>query len=234
MKAMIFAAGFGTRLYPLTKTTPKALIKVQGKPLLDHCIYKLINLGIKEIVINVHHFAEQIIAYVNSNHYPITVHISHEKKNLFDTGGGLKYAASFFDKSPILLYNVDIISNINLVDLINYHKEKEAIATLVVRNRKTKRYLLFNELNKLIGWENIQTKEQILNFPDQNYTALAFNGIHIIETEIFKYMPNKNIFSMIELYLEVSKRRSIIAFEDSKSDWLDVGKIADLNYLNNQ
>ena len=234
MKAMIFAAGIGTRLLPLTEKTPKALIKVQGKPLIDHCINKLINSGVDEIVINVHHFAEQIIEHIHNKQYNIPIHISHEKDNLLDTGGGLKYAAAFFKDSPMLLYNVDIISNLNLSELINFHNRKKPMATLVDRNRKTSRYLIFNETDELIGWKNIQTNEQILNFPNQKQIALAFSGIHIVEPEIFKLMPDKSKFSMIELYLEASKNHSIIAYKDAESDWLDVGKIDDLNYLNNQ
>ncbi len=232
MNAMIFAAGLGSRLYPLTKYKPKALVEVQGKPLLDHCIQKLSGIGVHKIVVNVHHFAPQILAHINKSDYEIPIIISYEKDKLLETGGGLKFASKYLLDGPTLLYNVDILSNIDLNGLIEFHSRHKPMASLVVRNRDTQRYLLFDSSKRLIGWKNIKTQECINHFPKLDFSSLAFSGIHIIDPEIFSFMPDKDKFSMIELYLELSKQHNILAFVDEKSNWVDVGKPDDLNKMN--
>ncbi|MCP4553433.1 MAG: NTP transferase domain-containing protein [Bacteroidetes bacterium] len=234
MKAMIFAAGLGTRLYPITLHKPKALIEVQGKPLLMHAIEKLQNSGIEEIIINIHHFPDQIINFIESNSFQIPIQISDERDILLDTGGGLKNAGSFLKKETFLLYNVDILSDINLSELILFHQKNKPLATLVVRNRVTKRYLLFDKNNILGGWENIESGEQILIKKKKraDLKPYAFSGIHILDPDIFKLMPDKKIFSMIELYLKLGGSNKICAFIDTKSNWIDVGKIEQLKKLN--
>ena len=167
MKAMIFAAGLGSRLKPLTDTKPKALIEVAGKPMLEHVILKLKASGFNEIVINVHHFADQILDFLQANHnFGVDIHISDETEELLDTGGGLEKAGKYFisscheDKNGILLHNVDILSNCNLQDLIRFHQQTpDVYATMLVSRRITSRYLLFDDNNLLCGWINKTTGE---------------------------------------------------------------------------
>ncbi len=234
MKAMIFAAGLGTRLQPITTRIPKALVKVQGKALLEHAIEKLISEGIDEIIINVHHFPDQIIEFIYSKSFDIPIQISDEREQLLDTGGGLKKAKDFFDNKAFLVYNVDILSDINLSDPICFHLQNKSLATLVVRNRDTKRYLLFDKNNTLSGWENRETGEQIIVHEKDEYIPLAFSGIHIIDPRIFDLMPEKEHFSMIELYLTLAESYTIMAYIDQNSSWVDVGKIEQLEKLNGE
>src|SRR5690606_32019928 len=154
MKAMIFAAGMGTRLKPLTDTIPKALVPVGGKPLLQHIIEKLKRFGFNEIIINIHHFGQQIIDFVQENNsFDIRIEFSDEREQLLDTGGGIKKAAWFFDDNkPFLVHNVDILSNIDLQELYHFHLKNNTIATLLCSIRQTSRYLLFDTDNHLRGW----------------------------------------------------------------------------------
>jgi NDP-sugar pyrophosphorylase family protein len=230
MKAMVFAAGLGTRLKDETSLKPKALVEVGGKTLLSHAIEKLKKSGITEIVINVHHFADQVIQYVNSNDFGIKIHISDERDLLLDTGGGLKKVACFLSgNEPILIYNVDILSNINLSLVKKQHLESGALATLTVRKRETQRYLKFNN-KQLTGWINKKTGETKISLPEvfENSEEMAFSGIHIVQPEIFKMMPETERFSIIDLYLELAKTQKIMAFYDDSDLWIDVGKPEEL------
>ena len=159
--AMIFAAGLGTRLYPLTADRPKALVEVCGKPLLEHVINKLTSNGFDKIVINVHHFADKIISFINDNNFNADIRISDERQELLDTAGGLKFAEPLFQGADnILMYNVDILSDIDLKKLYQYHAEHGALATLAVKRRETSRYFIFDENNmQLVGWKDIGTGE---------------------------------------------------------------------------
>jgi len=231
MKAMIFAAGLGTRLHPITLNMPKALVEVRGKALLEHAIDKLVSSGIQEIIINIHHFPDQIKSFIESKKFEVPIQISDERDKLLDTGGGLKKVASFFDSKAFLLYNVDILTDIDLPEVIKFHKESNAITTLVVRDRKTKRYLLFDKEKTLCGWKNIETGQEIIFKKETNLTPLAFSGIHIIEPKVFDLMPESDKFSMIDLYMEIGKHNPIKAYIDSQSDWVDVGKIEQLKEL---
>lgn len=234
MKALIFAAGLGTRLKPLTDTMPKAMVPVAGKPLLQHVIEKLKAAGFTEIIINVHHFAEQIIDFVRSNNnFGIRIEFSDEREKLLDTGGGIKKAAWFFDDGkPFLVHNVDILSNIDLSSLYNTHLKNRPAASLVVSSRKTSRYLLFDKNQHLKGWINEQTgeiKSPALQINPTDYTKLAFSGIHILEPSIFKYMdtfPGK--FSIIDFYLSVCDKVNICSHTPQNLNLLDVGKLNSL------
>lgn len=227
MKAMIFAAGLGTRLLNETFDKPKALVQIGGKTLLQHVIEKLKNEGIEEIVINVHHFSELVIKFISENDFGIPVNISDETGELLDTGGGLKKAAPFFEgNSPVIIYNVDILSNLNLQLLINEHLKSGAIATLVVRNRETQRYFKFDTDKRLVGWLNKKTGETKISTPlnFENSVEMAFSGIHIIQPELFKLMPNKSKFSITGFYLELAKTQLIKGYFDNSELWMDVGK----------
>ena len=225
MRAMILAAGLGTRLQPLTNNIPKALIKIRDKTLLEIAIDNLLNNGFDKIIINVHHFAEKVIQFISQNFYNADITISDESEKLLDTGGGLKKAAWFFDdKKPFLLYNVDIVSNLNLKTLYQFHLNSKAITTLAVRERNSDRYLLLNSDNKLCGWKNIKTKEVISYCNINNLNQFTFSGIHIIDPKIFTLMPDDDIFSMIDVYLNIMKENIISGYVDHDSFWMDVGK----------
>ena len=194
MKAMIFAAGLGTRLKPLTDHMPKALVPVAGKPMLEHVIGKLKAAGFNEIVINVHHFANQIIDFLKEkNNFGIQIWISDETEELLDTGGGIKKAAHFFDE-PFLVHNADILSNVDLRTLYEHHLTSGNDATLLVSPRKTVRYLLFNDGNRLCGWVNkdtLQTKPEGFVYQPEVQKEYAFGGIHIISPTLFNYMGDE-------------------------------------------
>jgi len=230
MRAMILAAGLGTRLKPITNNIPKALVKISGTTLLEIGIKKLKTQGISDIIVNVHHFAEQIKKFLTVNYnFGINISISDETEKLLDTGGGLKKAIWFFDDGkPFLLHNVDVISNINLETLYSFHLNSNAIATLAVRERESSRYLLFNSENILRGWKNIRTNKIISSEDVKSLREYAFSGIHIIDPKIFPSMPDGDIFSMIDLYLKVMKSKNICSYVDKDSFWMDVGNLESL------
>ena len=231
ISAMIFAAGLGTRLYPLTADKPKAMVEYQGKTLLEWAIQKLIDSGIEHIVINTHHFSDQIIEYVKSHQYSATIEISNESEQLMDTAGGLKMAASWFTESDhILLYNVDIISNIDLNLLINHHITNNHLATLAVRKRETSRYLLFDsQTMQLCGWKNEKTGEVIWSRETTTPVSLGFSGIHIVQKEILKLIPENQKLSFTPLYLELANKYPISGYLHNHDDWKDMGKWEDFN-----
>jgi NDP-sugar pyrophosphorylase family protein len=227
MKAMIFAAGLGTRLQNETAAKPKALVEVAGKPLLWHAVSKLKNAGISDVVVNVHHFAGQVIEYIRNTDFGIRVQISDERELLLETGGGLKKAASFFTGTePILIYNVDILSNLDLSKLVAEHLKSGAIATLAVRKRETNRYFKFDAEKQLVGWINKNTGETKISRHADFDTAeeLAFSGIHVVQPEIFSLMPEIERFSITDFYLDVAKTHTIKGFYDTSDLWIDVGK----------
>ncbi len=227
MKAMIFAAGLGTRLKPETLTKPKALVEVGVKPLLQHAIEKLKSEGITEIVVNVHHFSSLVVSFLEKNNFGIPVHISDETDKLLDTGGGLKKAAHFFKtKEPILVYNVDILASLNVQQLLKEHLSSNALVTLAVRNRETQRYLKFDKNKQLVGWINKKTGETKISRPEnfESSIEMAYSGIHIVNPEIFSLMPDTDRFSVTDFYLELSKTKSIKGYFDNSKVWLDVGK----------
>lgn len=227
MKAMILAAGLGTRLKPFTDNHPKALARVNGKTLLQRNIEYLAQFGIIEIIINVHHFANQIIDIVNANNgFGSKISISDETREVLETGGGLKKASWYFEKEnePFVVMNVDILTDMNLAEMIKQHKKEKPLATLAVTTRFTSRYFLFDELNHLCGWKNTKTNEQKISRESEERNPKAFSGIHVISPEIFSLIKMKGKFSMVDVYLELSKSHFISAFDHSNSKFIDVGK----------
>jgi NDP-sugar pyrophosphorylase family protein len=223
MKAMILAAGLGTRLKPFTDNHPKALAVVNNKTLLQRNIEYLQSFGITEVVVNVHHFADQIISAVEKNNgWGSRVFISDETSEVLETGGGLKKAMDFFknEKEPFVLMNADILTDLDLAKMKADHDTNKPLATLAVRDRSTSRYLLFDETNTLCGWLNEKTGEQ-KGVPG---TKKAFSGIHIISPEIFPLITEEGKFSMIDLYLRLAKDYSIKGFDHSETKFTDVGK----------
>lgn len=231
MKALIFAAGLGTRLRPLTNDRPKALVEVHGKPLLAHVIEKLRKAGYTEVVINVHHFGEQIIDYIAK--HPIEgmkFIISDERTELLDTGGGIRQAGSLFtqDGHPFLIHNVDIFSNLDIKEFYTKYPTTEG-ATLLVSERKTSRYLLFNPNdNRLVGWTNIQTGEVKSPYPNlrvEDCCMYAFAGIHLFSQSLLQWMKDwPSRFSIIDFYLSVADRVPIIGVPKDELQLIDVGK----------
>lgn len=230
MKAMIFAAGLGTRLKPLTDTIPKALVPISGKPLLEHVIEKLKDSGFDEIIINIHHFPNQIIEFLKAhNNFGIRIEISDERNLLLDTGGGLKKASWFFDDDkPFLVHNVDILSNIDLKSLYNEHLRSGAIGTLTVSKRETFRYFLFDDDERLCGWINEKTgeiKPKTLKKPAL-FHKLAFSGIQILSPKIFDLMDNTDeVFSITNFYIDKCKEYYFRGYEPEEYKMIDVGKI---------
>jgi NDP-sugar pyrophosphorylase family protein len=227
MKAFILAAGLGTRLKPFTEHAPKALVEVNGKLLLQRLIEKLKQDGCAEIVINVHHFAEQVIDFLNGNqNFGIHIQISDEREQLLDTGGALLKAQSFLENEPcFLVHNVDILSDISFSKFAEHHVKSGALATIAVRNRTTDRKFLFNESLQLKGWQNSKTNKNILlGTSSETLTPLAFSGIHIINSDIFKHIKQSGKFSIVETYLDLAKTFDIRGFQHDDDMWLDVGK----------
>jgi Nucleoside-diphosphate-sugar pyrophosphorylase involved in lipopolysaccharide biosynthesis/translation initiation factor 2B, gamma/epsilon subunits (eIF-2Bgamma/eIF-2Bepsilon) len=235
MKSLIFAAGLGTRLKPLTDTMPKALVPINGTPLLEFVLRKLIASGFDEIIINVHHFADQIIDFVKQNNsFGVRIEISDERDALLETGGGIKKASWFFDDcEPFLVHNVDILSNIDLGELYNYHLSHNGIATVVVSNRDTARYLLFDNTLRLNGWTNIKTGEVKSPFETLDVSScqqLAFSGIHVISPKVFDLMSSwDGKFSVIDFYLDIAAKETIKGFVPENLKMIDVGKIDSLH-----
>ena len=224
---MIFAAGLGTRLKPYTNNKPKALVELAGKTLLERAIVKLKNLGVDRIVINVHHFADLIEDFLEeNNNFGMDIRISDERDELLDTGGGLKKAKPLFipDK-PILIYNVDILSTIDLKKFINQHVSSKALVSMVMRNRESSRYLYFNKDNQLTGWMNNKTNERKVARSDMDESdPLAFSGIHVVNPGLFDLIKEEGKFSIIDLYLRLAKTEKMLAYKDQSDVWFDLGK----------
>ena len=228
MQAMILAAGLGTRLKPITDELPKALVEVNGKTLLEIAIRNLIENDFRRIIINVHHFAEKVKDFINNNTFAADIFISDESDLLLDTGGGIKHAKKFFDNSPILVHNVDIISNLNLKEFYQYHISDDSVASLVVSNRKSNRYLLFNEADILCGWQDVNKDEKIIVREDSKLNQLAFNGIHILNPHLIDSFPDEKVFSVIKAYLKIAGTEDIHAYVSNDIKWIDVGKVDSL------
>lgn len=227
MKAMILAAGLGTRLKPLTDNKPKALVEIKGKTLLEIAINKLKKHGFTDIIINVHHFANQIIEFLKkNNNFNINIQVSDETSMLLDTGGGIFNAKWFFKKEKaFLVYNVDIISDIDLKELYEFHIMTEAIATLAVKNRETSRQLLFDTANNLCKWRNVLTEEEIIAREafGQDY-PFAFSGIHVLSSKIFDLIEERGCFSIIDVFLKLAKDYEIKSYNHNNTSWKDMGR----------
>lgn len=238
--AFILAAGLGTRLAPLTHKIPKALVEVRGIPMLERVIQHLKETGINNIVINVHHHAERIIEFLQENeNFGVDITISDETTNLLDTGGAIVKAAPYFmDFDDIIFHNADILTDINLVEMLKYHKSKIADATLLVSHRSSSRYLYFDkDSQRLNGWQNTKDGRTLpTGFrPESNsdLRALAFAGVHIFSTKLIKdlkeYAPSE-VFSIIPFYADICKERRILGYvPDEKYQWFDIGSLSKLN-----
>lgn len=237
MKAMILAAGLGTRLKPFTDNHPKALALVNGKTLIQRNIEYLIKYGICEIIINLHHFAGQIVDFLEkNNNFNCKIAFSNESNKLLETGGGLKKASWFFQNpEPFILMNVDILTDMNINHMLEFHLHNKAIVTLAVSTRSTARYFLFDKDSRLCGWRNVSTGHQQIVRENEIFFEKAFSGIHIISPKIFPYLhsnpeaedPEK--FSIVDSYLEITKSENIICFDHSGYKLIDVGKPESIN-----
>ena len=227
---MILAAGLGTRLKPFTDKHPKALAMVNGKSLLQRNIEYLQKIGITEVLVNVHHFADQIIdAATTNNGWGSTVTISDETDAVLETGGGLKKAAWYFkNETSFLLINADILTNLDLDALVVQHTNTGALATLAVSDRNSSRYFLFDEAGKLCGWKNQNTGEyKPVHLNDSNTEHLhakAFSGIQVIDTKLLALMQREGKFSMVDVYLDLCATNTILAYDHTGATLLDVGK----------
>jgi len=235
MNAMIFAAGLGTRLKPLTDSIPKALVEVNGITMLEHSINLLTKHGAKKIVVNVHHHADQIINFINSrNYFGIEMVISDERDELLDTGGGLWKARTELENAgPFLVLNADILSNIDLSRMMDQHLKTNAMATLAVRERKeSSRQLLFSENGNLGGWKNLKSGAEIIFQNNGKLVPLAFSGIHIISPDWFELNNKSGKFSIIDSYLELGKSNSIKSYRHDEDYWFDIGSLSKLSAAN--
>ncbi len=222
---MILAAGLGTRLRPFTESHPKALFPVDGKPLLLHALEHVRTAGISEVIVNVHHFAGQIIDYLRENrNFGMEIEISDETGQLLETGGGVKKASWFFEGAgAALVRNADILSDLDLNSLIGQHQATGALATLAVRDRVTSRYFLFDENDRLCGWENRKSGEKVLCCDYTGLKPLAFSGIQVLDPAIFSLIAEEGSFSLTALYLRLAASQNIRGFADNGSLWRDVG-----------
>ncbi len=230
MKAMILAAGLGTRLRPLTDDRPKALVEVAGRTMLEITLARLRAIGIREVIVNAHHLAGMIAEYLKTNdNFGMSVEVSREEI-LLDTGGGLKNAAHFFlanssePEGPFILHNVDVISTIDFPRMLQFHLENRALATLAVRSRKSSRYLLFDHQLQLCGRRSGDDGKTELVRPSQHTQTLAFCGIHIISPRLFAKMTEEGVFSIIDCYLRLAGlEEKILAFRADEYYWRDLG-----------
>jgi mannose-1-phosphate guanylyltransferase len=231
MRAMILAAGLGTRLRPLTDDRPKALVEVAGHTLLEISLSRLRSFGIREVIVNVHHFADMVADYLKKNgNFGMRIEISREEV-LLDTGGGLKKAAWFFQGSsaagdePFLLHNVDVISTIDLARMVRFHRDHKALATLAVQNRETSRYLLFDADNHLCGRRAGRDQAPEIAIPSAHSQPLAFSGIHVISPRFLPLIEEQGAFSIIASYLRLAASgEKILAFRADEYYWRDLGK----------
>jgi NDP-sugar pyrophosphorylase family protein len=232
MKAMIFAAGLGKRLGKITETIPKALVDIEGKSALHLAVEKCTAHGFNDIIVNVHHFAEMVEKEVfRLNKMGYRVSVSDEREKLLETGGGLYKARGFFDNSPFLIYNVDIISDLDISALYNFHLKKRGLAALAVRHRPGNRFYLIDNEGIIRGWRNNSTGEQILTSQQSDSLAeIAFSSMHIVEPEIFNYM-NEGIYTMTTLYLKLAEKHNIYTFLDDTGYWGDIGTPESLAYI---
>lgn len=226
-RAMILAAGLGTRLKPLTDHKPKALVEWEGTPLLEHTILKLKSAGFTSIIINVHHHAEMIMDFVKQrDQFGIGIDFSYEKDELLDNGGGIANASWFFGDDPFLVYNVDIISNIDLRALYQAHMNSGAIATMAVKERVTSRSLLMNSDRFLKGWRDNRTGETILvDQGNEELYPIAFSAIHVMDPKLFSLFPEEKKFPLMPFYLQLAGTHPVFLYRHDRDSWADMGKM---------
>lgn len=233
MKAMLLAAGLGTRLRPLTNDRPKALVELQGRTLLEINLLRLKSYGVTDVVVNVHHFAQKVIDYLKAHHnFGLHIEISREDDLLLDTGGGLKKAAWFFLEDsgrssnkgePFILHNVDILTNIDLAAMLQFHRQHNALATLAVQQRQTSRPLVFDS-----GGQLLRRAEKSDSFPPDTQIA-AFSGVHVISPRLLPLLTESGVFSIIDSYIRLaSQGHKILSFATDQYYWRDLGRPADL------
>jgi NDP-sugar pyrophosphorylase family protein len=225
MKAMIFAAGLGTRLRPLTNDRPKALVEVKGTALLAITIKKLIHFGVDEIIINIHHFSEKIENFLRENdNFGIRIVTSHEAEKPLETGGGLKKAAWFFEYGePFIVCNADILSNIDLGKMYKKHVASGALATYAIQMRDTSRYMLHDTEGVMCGWMNTKTKTVRIGRPAESLGMFSFSCYHVINPLIFKTTPPEEFFTIIEWYLRICNEHLIMGYRHDDDIWCDIG-----------
>jgi NDP-sugar pyrophosphorylase family protein len=227
---MILAAGLGTRLRPLTDDRPKALVEINGRTLLEITLSRLRSVGVSEVIINVHHFADRVVDYLKANdNFGMRIEVSREEV-LLDTGGGLKKAAHFFledsgrSDEPFIVHNVDVFSTIDLQRMVKVHAENQALATLAVQERKTSRYLLFDDQHRLCGRQLFSNQPELVRGCPQAQ-ALAFSGIHVVSPRLLKMMSEDGAFSIVTSYLRLAAEgERIFAFRADQYHWRDLGK----------
>ena len=228
IKAMLFAAGLGTRLKPFTEHHPKALAVVNGKTLLERNIAYLNSFGIKDIVVNVHHFADQVIDFLERYaHADTQIAVSHEVEGPYETGGGLAFAASHFRDAatPFVVMNVDMLTNLDLRGMIDFHLKINPLATLAVTKRESSRQFLFDDEMRLVGWRNNLTGETKWSAGEvEDVQPRSFSGIHVIDPAIFALMPSSGTFSITDVYLQLAANSLVVGYDHSGDIILDVGK----------
>jgi NDP-sugar pyrophosphorylase family protein len=237
MKAMVLAAGLGTRLRPLTNDRPKALVEVAGRTLLEITLTRLRDAGVRDVIVNVHHYADMVVDHLKAaNNFGMHIEISREDDVLLDTGGGLKNAAWFLGENhgppetPFILHNVDVISTIDLSRMVRFHTASKALATLAVQERTTSRYLLFDEHLQLCGRRTVNEQKTEIVRPVQKTQEFAFTGIHVISPQIFPLLTEDGVFSIIPAYLRLAAHglaaqgERIMAFRADEYYWRDLGK----------
>ncbi|MDD4923074.1 MAG: nucleotidyltransferase family protein [Bacteroidales bacterium] len=232
MRAVIFAAGLGTRLYPYTKDKPKALVEVNGLPMLGHTLRKIQAGGICDVVVNVHAFADKVELYLqeySAANPEMRICVSDERDLLLETGGGLKKMQPLLEDDAFIVHNVDVLSNIDLKALqeadLNFKQHSPLhLATLAVRRTQSDRYFLFNEKGLLCGWENVKTGEQKISRPEEKILQrFGFTGIHLIHPALFPLMTEEGVFSITDVYLRLARTHEIRMFDVSASEWFDIG-----------
>ena len=231
MKAMVLAAGLGTRLRPLTDDRPKALVEVANRTLLEITLARLREFGIGDVIVNVHHFADMVVDYLKANqNFGMRIEVSREE-DLLDTGGGLKKAGWFFehDSEPFILHNVDVISTIDLQEMVRFHKDNRGLATLAVKARPSSRLLIFDEQLQLCGRRLVREQKVETVRPSQQSSELAFAGIHVISPRLIAQMREEGAFSIINSYLGLAGRgERIVGFRADQYRWRDLGTIESL------
>ncbi len=234
MRAMILAAGLGTRLRPLTADRPKALVEINGRTLLEITLARLSTFGVREVIVNVHHFADMVVAYLKAkNNFGMRIEVSREEV-LLDTGGGLKKAGWFVTRDgagsdePFVLHNVDVISTIDLARMVQMHTEKQSLATMAVTKRESSRQLLFDDMGQLCGRHVRGEKVEIVR-PIEDTQQLAFCGVHIVSPRLIGKMKEEGVLSIIDTYLRLAgEGERIRAFRADEYYWRDLGRLDDL------
>jgi N-acetyl-alpha-D-muramate 1-phosphate uridylyltransferase len=225
IQGMIFAAGLGTRFKPWTDKHPKALAVINGKTLLQRNIEYLQQYGIGNIVVNVHHFSQQILEALKKNKgWGAEISISDESDEVLETGGGLMKAAGLLHAENIVIINADILTDLDLGKMIAFHREKKSLATLATTGRQTSRYFLFNDEDLLCGWRNTKTGEEKISRTASRYFQKAFSGIHVVQRRLIELIQQQGKFSMVDVYLDLAPKHNIFPFDHSGSRFIDVGK----------